>query len=311
LQDTAIHSAHSSAPSDNSPDLTVAIVVCTRNRPVVLRNCLHAIGQLNPAPNEVIVVDNTNGDKETESLALEFSARYITEPIPGLSRARNRGLTESKSEIVAYLDDDAVPDEHWLEFLLAPFADPNVAVVTGETVPAQSSAAKSKLEPPRFVNKENRQWFEIAAYGGLGIGTNMALRRAACQGWKIFDERLGRGAPFQGMEEHHAFARLLSLSYCAVHVPAAIVVHSSQNIGDVKREARNSIAYWLLLFSEFPACRLNLLRFLFRRLRRKPLTWPRNSPDPGEIITSGWRVLLKAGLAGTLLFMRTRKSKDK
>ena len=112
-------------------DLTIAIVICTRNRPALLWNCLDSIARLDPAPNEVIVVDNTAGDQETESVARNFSCRYIVEPSIGLSRARNRGLSESKSEIIAYLDDDALPDARWLEFLVEPFEDPRVAVVTG------------------------------------------------------------------------------------------------------------------------------------------------------------------------------------
>jgi glycosyltransferase involved in cell wall biosynthesis len=228
-----------------------------------------------------------------------------------LSRARNRGLAESNSEIVAYLDDDAVPDERWLEFLLEPFADPRVAVVTGGTNSSESRACGSNQESTRFLSNKDRQWFEIAAFGGLGIGANMALRKAACAGWKVFDERLGRGAPFQGAEEHHAFVHFLSLDYCAAHVPAAIVFHSCQKPDNIKQEVRNQIAYSMVLFSEYPGRRLDLLRFVFRRARRKPLTWPRDAPDPGEIITSGWRVLLAASLSAVLLFFRTRKPKNK
>ena len=163
---------------------------------------------------------------------------------------------------------------------------------------------------PHFLDKKNSQWFEIAAFGGLGIGTNMALRKSACRVPDMFDARLGRGAPFHGMEEHHAFAQLLSQDYCAVHIPSAIVYHSSQNPMDVNREARNSFAYSLLLFSEFPERRFDLLRFLLRRMWRRPLSWMRDSPDPGEVISSNWRVLLKACLSGALLYFKTRKVKQ-
>jgi glycosyltransferase involved in cell wall biosynthesis len=190
-----------------------------------LNNCLEAITRLERAPDEVIVVDNTSGDRETEAAARRFSARYIREPIAGLSRARNRGLAESNSEIVAYLDDDALPDERWLEFLLEPFADPRVGAATGQAVLPGSQGDLSYEEPIRCLSNKDRQWFEIAAFGGLGIGTNMALRKAACNGWRAFDERLGRGTQFQGMEEHHAFVHLLSIGYLALHVPAAIVLH--------------------------------------------------------------------------------------
>jgi glycosyltransferase involved in cell wall biosynthesis len=298
-------------PARAKSDLTITIVICTRNRPVLLRNCLDSITRLSPAPDEVIVIDNTAGEKEAELAAREFSARYIVEPEPGLSRARNRGLFESNSEIVAYLDDDALPDERWLEFLAEPFEDPSIALVTGGTIPPELRGKFISQEPTRFLSNCDHRWFETAAFGGLGIGTNMALRRYACMGWKVFDERLGRGAPYQGMEEHHTFVRVLSLSYCAAHVPAAIVFHSSQKPDDIKREVRNQIAYTMLLISEYPSHCLDLLRFLFRRARRKPLSWPRDAPDPGEIVTSGWRVLLEATFSAIPFFFRTQKSKSR
>jgi hypothetical protein len=105
--------------------------------------------------------------------------------------------------------------------------------------------------------------------------------------------RLGRSAPIGIAEESYAFAQLLSRGYRAVHVPDAIVVHPVTN-GDLEQRATSSVAYWLLLFSEFPGHRMDLLRFLTRRLRRKPLTWPRNPQAPGELIMSGWRVYWRA-----------------
>jgi len=291
-------------------DLTATIVICTRNRPALLRNCLEGIARLEREPDEVLVVDNTSGDEETEAVARAFAATYTVEPIQGLSRARNRGLAESNSEIVAYLDDDAVPDGRWLNCLLEAFADPRVAVVTGGTNTPGSSAGGSNQEPSHFLSNRDRQWFEIAAFGGLGIGANMALRKVACIGWKVFDERLGRGAPFHGAEEHHAFVHFLFLSYSAAHVPAAIVFHSCQKPDNIKLEVRNQIAYSMLLFLEYPGHCLDLLRFIFRRIRRKPLTWQRDAPDPGEIVTSGWRVLLPASLSAVLLYFRTRKPRN-
>ena len=287
--------------------LTATIVVCTRNRPAFLRSCLEGITAMDRGPDEIIVVDNTSGDQETESTAREFGAVYAVEPTQGLSRARNRGLAESHSEIVAYLDDDATPDVHWLGTILEPFKDPQVTTVTGRIVTPQSPAGTSAALTTRSLCNKDPEWFGTATFGGLGLGSNMAFRREACAGQKIFDERLGRGAPFEIAEENYAFAFLLSQGHTAVYLPGAIVFHPSGDSLDIKQEARNSIAFSMLLFSAFPRHRLDLLRFLYRRLRRKPLTWPRDSPDPGEIITSGWRVLLTAFFSASLLFLRNRK----
>jgi glycosyltransferase involved in cell wall biosynthesis len=289
---------------------SVTLVICTRNRPTLLEKCLEAIAALKPPPDDVLVVDNSDGDQETESIARKFSARYIVEATAGLSRARNRGMIESNSEIVAYLDDDAKPDKHWLEFILAPFADPLVAAVTGETILPGASAIEVSQEPSRTLTNQDRLWFETATFGGLGVGNNMALRKAACTGRALFDSRLGRGAPIGIAEESHAFASLLVRGYQVVHVPAAIVVHPDTR-EDVELKAANSLAYWLLLFSEFPGHRWDLLSFLWKRIRRKPLTWPRNPQTPGDIITSGWKVYLRAARRGGLLFIRSRKSDEK
>ena len=304
--------ASRSVPADQVPPtidttLTVSIAICTCNRPSDLRNCLEAIGRLDPGPSEVLVIDNTVGDDATKGAALQFGSRYIVEAAPGLSRARNRGLRESNSEFVAFVDDDAIPDVQWLARLVEPFANPDVAVVTGETYDARSPLLSSSLEKPtRFLGKKDRLWFEIANFGGLGYGTNMALRKSACTEPQVFDERLGRGTPLWTAEESHAFAKLVARGYYAAHVPAAIVIHPSKP-KDIDREAATAFAYWLLLFFEFPGHKLDLLRFLFRRLRRQRLPWPRDPQEPGEIMTSGWWTQFKAVIAGTRLYFRNRK----
>jgi glycosyltransferase involved in cell wall biosynthesis len=273
-----------------------------------LRNCLAAIVALKPAADEVLVVDNTSGDSETERLAREFSVRYTVEPRPGLSCARNRGLAESKSKIVAFLDDDSAPDVNWLEFLIDPFKDGDVAVVTGGIVSPDTSGGEDITGSSRSLCSEDPLWFEIASLGGLGIGANMALRKTACARWKGFDERLGRGAPLWLAEENHAFVSLLSLGYRAVHVPGAVVTHQMKPM-NIEREAASAFAYWLLLFFEFPGHRIDMLSFLIRRLMRRNLIWPRVSQGPGAIIRSGWRVHLKAAMAGSLLYFRSRNLK--
>jgi glycosyltransferase involved in cell wall biosynthesis len=265
---------------------------------------------LNPHANEILVVDNTQGHAETEAVAREFCARYVIEPTAGLSYARNRGLAESSGDVVAYIDDDAIPYEDWLGRLLEPFADERVAAVTGKIITPDVQVT-DRSQPPRFVSNKDPHWFEIATFGGLGRGSNMALRRSSCAGWTAFDERLGRGAPFHIAEENYAFASLLTMGHTAAYVPNAIVTHPPRTRPSVEHQARNSLSYWFLLFSEFPARRYELLRFLYRRVRRKPLEWPRDSQDPGEIVASGWRVQFRAGLSALWLFLRTKKPKRK
>jgi glycosyltransferase involved in cell wall biosynthesis len=285
--------------------LSVSVVICTKNRPANLRECLAAVSRLDPMPDHVLVVDNTQGNHETESLSREFGARYVIEPVPGLSRARNRGLAESDTDTVAFLDDDAIPAPDWLGILMEPFADEKTGASTGKVITPESSNKYLGEETPRSLNSQVPRWFEIATFGGMGLGSNMAVRKQACVG-RLFDERLGRGAPFQIGEENYAFARLLSGGHRVVYLPSAVVFHPPLSRDTIENEARNSVSYWLLLFSEFPAQRMNLVRFLVRRLRRKPLEWPRDSQEPGEIVTSSLGIKIRAAWAGIVLFLRTR-----
>jgi cellulose synthase/poly-beta-1,6-N-acetylglucosamine synthase-like glycosyltransferase len=259
-------------------------------------------------PNQVLVVDNTKGNHETESLSRQFCARYVIEPVTGLSRARNRGLAECDTEIVAFLDDDAIPAPDWLGILMEPFANEKTGASTGKVLTPESINKDCNDENPRSLNNQIPRWFEIATFGGMGLGSNIALRKLACKEPRLFDERLGRGAPFQIGEETYALARLLADGYTVVYLPSARVFHPPLTRDTIENEARNSITYWLLLFTEFPAQRVNLVRFLVRRLRRKPLEWSRDPQEPGEIVTSGWRVLLKASVQGLWLFLRTPRN---
>lgn len=287
-----------------SPRPTVSIIVCTRHRNDVLAQCLESISRLQRGPNELVVVDNTTGDQDTKLLALQHNARYVVEPACGLSRARNRGWAETKSDIVAYVDDDAVVDSRWLDALLKPFDDPRVAVVTGETVGSAEQVDENRDLPSRQVSMEDPLWFEMATFGGLGFGTNMAMRRNSCPNGHPFDERLGRGAAIHIAEESYAFATLLARGYRAAHVYEAAVVHPEKPFR-VEEEAAASFAYWLTLFADFPGHRLDLIRFLAKRVFRKRLSWPRDPRGAGEIISSGCLIYMKAAVAGMWLFLRS------
>src|SRR5579884_1169719 len=91
-----------------------SVVVCTWDRGRWLERCLAALAGLDHPSYEVVVVDNSQGDSPSQQLAGQFGARYVREPRAGLSRARNTGARAAWGEIVAFTDDDALPDPRWL-----------------------------------------------------------------------------------------------------------------------------------------------------------------------------------------------------
>ena len=291
---------------------TVSVVICTRHRPEMLQLCLEHLSEMTHVPDETLVVDNSSGDEKTQRLAEAFGARYVAEPTRGLSAARNRSLFESRCDVVAFLDDDSIPESQWLEHLLIPFMDDRVAAVTGEIIgfapgDLHTSGTPSGLVGTRYVTRNTPRWFEMASFGGIGTGCNMAFRKTACQGEEFFDERLGRGSPFRIAEENCAFATVLAEGYAAVIVPEVRVYHPEKEM-DVAQEAASSVAYCLLLFAKFPENRLDLIRFLVRRIFLRRLPWRLGSQNADRIVSGSWRLKLRAFVAGTTLYFRERNS---
>jgi GT2 family glycosyltransferase len=95
----------------------VSVVVCSRNGERTIRDTLDGLLQLEYPDYEVIVVDDGSTDA-TAAIAREYPFSVISTPNGGLSAARNTGLEAARGEIVAYIDDDAWPDPHWLHYLV-------------------------------------------------------------------------------------------------------------------------------------------------------------------------------------------------
>jgi GT2 family glycosyltransferase len=106
-------------PSD-IPWPFISVIVCTYNGARTIRDCLEALLKIEYPKFEVIVVNDGSND-ETAAITKEYGFRLITVKNGGLSNARNIGLEAAKGEIVAYIDDDAYPDKHWLKYLANTF----------------------------------------------------------------------------------------------------------------------------------------------------------------------------------------------
>jgi O-antigen biosynthesis protein len=117
-----------------------SVVVCTYNGSKTLPACLGGLAGLDYPDYEVIVVDDGSTDDCSE-IADSFGVRLIRTENRGLSAARNSGLAAATGEIVAYIDDDAVPDRDWLRFLAGVFATSDYSAVGGPNVPPVDEGA--------------------------------------------------------------------------------------------------------------------------------------------------------------------------
>jgi glycosyltransferase involved in cell wall biosynthesis len=259
----------------------ITVVVCTRDRRALLEQCLTALRKQTYRDFEVLVIDNAPCEP-AHDICVRLGARYIVEPVAGLTHARNAGARAARGELIAYTDDDAVPDCGWLAALAAEFRDPTIAAVTGSVrfFKARENSREmsdeevgNAVRPRARFDRSMSGWFIRAALGGVGRGGNMAFRRTLFDCHR-FDHRLGRGRVLEGGDEHVMFASVISHGHIIVHCPEAVVRHPCAGTPSAQRAARlrgerASIVYLLFLWAEFASHRGEIARFVLRALRRR------------------------------------------
>ena len=133
----------------------ISVVVCTYNRVKFINDCLsHLYNQtLDKDLYEVIVVNNNCTD-DTESVVNNFiqshpelDIRQEYEHNQGLSYARNRGIQESKYDIICYIDDDGMASTQYLKDILEFFQNNKSAIgIGGKVIPIYET------EEPKWYN---------------------------------------------------------------------------------------------------------------------------------------------------------------
>lgn len=122
--------------------VTVSIVIPTYQRPKLLTNCLTALLQqkFDRQQYEIIVVSD-GPDEQTRAIVNEWSLydhpqiKYL--PLPqkkGPAGARNYGWLNAKGSIIAFTDDDCLPDAHWLQEIVAHCNPDENLAITGKVV---------------------------------------------------------------------------------------------------------------------------------------------------------------------------------
>ncbi len=174
----------------------VSVIVASRERPADLARCLTALGQVVYPQLEIIVVADGAGRDAVARHRLGDRVKVVPNDLPGISAARNLGVDASGGEVLAFLDDDAVPEPMWLAHLVAPFADTRVAAATGHV--RGRNGISFQWHGRRIGTDASHGQIETDASEGISFpglhggavmleGTNMALRRSALETVGGFD----------------------------------------------------------------------------------------------------------------------------
>ncbi|MDI3338674.1 glycosyltransferase [Defluviimonas aestuarii] len=95
-------------------NLNIAVIIPHFNDTARLRRCLGALVQNDLSDIDILVVDN-GSTESLDPVKDEFpTVRFVSEPRKGAASARNRGVNETKADILAFLDADCIPAPGWL-----------------------------------------------------------------------------------------------------------------------------------------------------------------------------------------------------
>ncbi len=211
------------------PSASVAVV--TYERPAYVARCLdHLLAQTVP-PDQIIVVDSSKGD-DTARLVVDRYPTVRYEVCPSgrgaTATARNLSYTLTSGEVLAFVDDDAFAEPHWLERLLPYFDDPSVGGVGGRQIRGQPGELAEGIDAIGLLREDGSLTGHFAADPGHPVevdhllGANMSFRRAAID--RIGGIRDGyRGTCIR--EETDLCLQVALQGYRLVYTPDAVVEH--------------------------------------------------------------------------------------
>jgi O-antigen biosynthesis protein len=211
----------------------ISVVVCSYNGSRTIRDTLQWLDRLEYPSYEVIVVDDGSTD-DTAAIAGQFGVRVISTPNNGLGHARNLGLAAATGEIVAYTDDDAYPDPHWLTYLAEAFMTTDHAGIGGPNIPPPGDGpiaacvANAPGGPVHVLLSD-----EVAEHIP---GCNMAFRKDRLRAIGGFDPRFRRAG-----DDVDVCWRLQERGWTLGFSAAAMVWHHQRN--SIRAYWRQQIGY--------------------------------------------------------------------
>ena len=199
---------------------SVSVVILNRDRLGALHRALLGLRLQSRRDFELVIVSNQPA-RIREEIPLTARARIVACPDANISRARNIGIMAAGGDIIAFCDDDAVPECYWLERLTAALSDPGVGAAGGLVRGRNGVSIQwGAQEIDSFGNDWPSTGVPEAGRVLKTVGTNSAYRRAALEDVGGFDE-----AYRFFLDETDVNWRLAQAGWSSVHVPEAEVHH--------------------------------------------------------------------------------------
>jgi glycosyltransferase involved in cell wall biosynthesis len=265
--------------------VTLSVVVCTRNRPAELADCLASLADQERRPDEVVVVDASDTDRprrtvETWSAAVSGVSVRFLHTVPGLTRQRNLGVDAATGDVLTFLDDDVVLAPGYLAAIGDLFADPAIGGAEGTVETVLPTGRRwvanafrrlflmNSLGRPRRVKRSGFAAYDPAPASvrpvGCLSGCNMSYRRTVFGRFR-FDEWYDG----YGLGEDKDFSYRVGRVHRLVQTPHARLQHRLSPVGRERRPAFHEMSvvhHWYFVRKNLPATATTWLCFLWSEL---------------------------------------------
>lgn len=240
--------------SDLPTGPSLALLICTMDRPDVLKRCLESIVAGQALPLEIIVSDDSPDGQDTEAICSAFpNVRYIKGPGRGLCANRNAIIRQSRADFLSLLDDDAVVSSDFIKNALGMIGNvPEKTLITGRIYETEDlQGAPNNRSFLGFFGNPPKTRFE-----NIHLNCNLIPRAAFDE--VQFDERIA-----YGYEDMDVCSQLLVRGYSIRYEPSLINWHLPPRRNLAKEKERftlaerarfyTSVKFYMLWQRNFPA----------------------------------------------------------
>jgi len=231
--------------------MKVSVGIVTFERSHTLKLVLDSLEK--QKPNEVIIVDSSRNEK-TRNLVKDYDVKYIrTDKRIYQPQARNIILRECTYKVIAFLDDDAIPGNKWLENIKKGYSF-DVVGVTGPAI-----NVNNELKPIEKILRTDKNQNYFTSYGDIRcearrwvpskpifcsimLGANMSFLKDKLMDVGGFDEFYSHDAAVR--EETDPQIALIKRGYKFIYMPGALVYHLKSEIGGIRENPKKDYYYW-------------------------------------------------------------------
>jgi len=214
-------------PNDEIGSSKVSVVVVTHNRCKALARCLSALQRQTYSNFEIIVVDSNSTDDTPNLVGSYRNAELVQIKAMNVPQKRNIGIKESLGEIVAFIDDDAIPADDWLSNVVESY---NYSSKIGGAGGKSRSNRYDPMYPLDFAKSDEEN--TPTALARFLFGCNCSFRKKVLLEIGCFDERFATRH-----EETDLCERVLRAGYRLLYNPKIVVYHDWEP-GNITRQAR-------------------------------------------------------------------------